>query len=28
MPVSDLPASRESGVYLPWKEVELAGICG
>ncbi|MCD9146644.1 hypothetical protein [Pseudophaeobacter flagellatus] len=27
MPVSDLPSSRESDVYLPWKEVELAGIC-
>ncbi|ATF17832.1 hypothetical protein [Phaeobacter gallaeciensis] len=27
MPVSDLPQSRESDVYLPWKEAELRGIC-
>ncbi|MEY8831383.1 hypothetical protein AB9K34_23680 [Sedimentitalea sp. XS_ASV28] len=26
-PVSDLPASRESDVYLPWRDAELAGIC-
>lgn len=27
MPVSPLPQSRESDVYLPWKGVELRGIC-
>ena len=27
MPVSDLPQSRESDVYLPWKGAELDGIC-
>ena len=27
MPVSDLPQSREADVYLPWKDVELNGIC-
>ncbi len=27
MPVSDLPTSRQSDVYLPWKEAELSGIC-
>lgn len=26
-PVSDLPQSRESDVYLPWKDAELRGIC-
>lgn len=27
-PVSDLPGTeRESDVYLPWKDAELAGIC-
>ena len=26
-PVSDLPQSRESEVYLPWKQAELRGIC-
>ncbi|MBE1282980.1 MAG: hypothetical protein GJ676_06685 [Rhodobacteraceae bacterium] len=26
-PVSNLPQSRESGVYLPWKDAELDGIC-
>ena len=26
-PVSDLPARRESDVYLPWKQAELRGIC-
>ncbi|WP_424984490.1 hypothetical protein [Microbulbifer sp. S227A] len=26
-PVSDLPAARESDVYLPWRDAELAGIC-
>ncbi|MGR3759002.1 hypothetical protein ACUXV3_02545 [Roseobacteraceae bacterium NS-SX3] len=28
MPVSPLPQSRQSDVYLPWKDAELAGICG
>lgn len=28
MPVSDLPQSRESDVFLPWKGVTLPGICG
>jgi hypothetical protein len=27
MPVSDLPQSRQSDVYLPWKDADLAGIC-
>ncbi|AHD00387.1 hypothetical protein [Leisingera methylohalidivorans] len=27
MPVSALPQSRESDVYLPWKNAELRGIC-
>ncbi len=27
MPVRPLPQSRESDVYLPWKDVELRGIC-
>lgn len=27
MPVSDLPLTRQSDVYLPWKEAEIAGIC-
>ncbi|ATG40040.1 MULTISPECIES: hypothetical protein [Phaeobacter] len=27
MPVSDLPQSRESDVYLPWKDVDVTGIC-
>ncbi|WP_416368683.1 hypothetical protein [Tritonibacter mobilis] len=27
MPVSDLPQSRESDVYLPWKDAKVAGIC-
>ncbi|MEP2715345.1 hypothetical protein [Pseudophaeobacter sp.] len=27
MPVSDLPQTRKSDVYLPWKEAELNGIC-
>lgn len=27
MPVADLPQSRQSEVYLPWKEAELHGIC-
>lgn len=27
MPLSPLPESRESDVYLPWKGVELPGIC-
>jgi hypothetical protein len=26
-PVSDLPAKRESDVYLPWKDADLRGIC-
>jgi hypothetical protein len=26
-PVSDLPARRDSDVYLPWKQAELRGIC-
>lgn len=26
-PVSDLPQVRESGVYLPWKDAEVKGIC-
>ncbi|WP_158967438.1 hypothetical protein [Chachezhania sediminis] len=26
-PVSDLPQSRQSDVYLPWKEADLKGIC-
>ena len=26
-PVSDLPQSRESEVYLPWNQAELRGIC-
>ncbi|UWQ38572.1 hypothetical protein K3552_06080 [Leisingera aquaemixtae] len=28
MPVSPLPQSRESDVYLPWKDASLKGICG
>lgn len=28
MPVSELPQSRESDIYLPWKEVQVQGICG
>ncbi len=27
MPVTDLPQSRQSDVYLPWKDAELTGIC-
>lgn len=27
MPVSPLPQSRESDVYLPWRDAELDGIC-
>ncbi|NSY38528.1 hypothetical protein [Leisingera sp. ANG59] len=27
MPVSPLPQSRESDVYLPWKDASLNGIC-
>ncbi|PCJ05935.1 MAG: hypothetical protein COB16_14730 [Rhodobacteraceae bacterium] len=27
MPVSELPQSRESDVYLPWKDVQVRGIC-
>ena len=27
MPLSPLPQSRESDVYLPWKDAELTGIC-
>lgn len=27
MPVSDLPQSRQSDVYLPWKDADLTGIC-
>lgn len=27
MPVSDLPQSRQSDVYLPWKGADLRGIC-
>lgn len=27
MPVSDLPKTRQSDVYLPWKKAELSGIC-
>jgi len=27
MPVSDLPQSRQSDVYLPWKDADLRGIC-
>lgn len=27
LPVSDLPQSRESDVYLPWKDADLTGIC-
>lgn len=27
MPVSDLPKTRQSDVYLPWKDAELSGIC-
>lgn len=27
MPVSELPESRQSDIYLPWKEAELTGIC-
>ncbi len=27
MPVSDLPQSRETDVYLPWKDVQVQGIC-
>ena len=27
MPLAELPQSRESDVYLPWKGVELQGIC-
>lgn len=27
-PVSDLPASREHDVLLPWRDVEIKGICG
>jgi hypothetical protein len=26
-PVSDLPRTRESDVYLPWKDAEVRGIC-
>ena len=26
-PVSDLPQTRESDVYLPWKDAEVKGIC-
>ena len=26
-PVADLPDTRESDVYLPWKDADLAGIC-
>ncbi len=26
-PVSDLPQTRESDVYLPWKDADLEGIC-
>lgn len=26
-PVSELPQSRESDVYLPWKDADLTGIC-
>lgn len=28
MPLRPLPQSRESDVYLPWKDVRLKGICG
>lgn len=28
MPLSPLPQSREHDVYLPWRGVELPGICG
>lgn len=27
MPVSPLPQSRESDVWLPWKDADLGGIC-
>lgn len=27
MPVTDLPQARQSDVYLPWKDADLAGIC-
>lgn len=27
MPLTDLPQSRQSDVYLPWKDAEIAGIC-
>jgi hypothetical protein len=27
MPVTDLPQSRESDVYLPWKGVDMRAIC-
>ena len=27
MPVSELPQSREADVYLPWKDVQIRGIC-
>jgi hypothetical protein len=27
MPLSDLPQSREADVYLPWKDVQVSGIC-
>lgn len=27
MPLTDLPQTRQSDVYLPWKDAEIAGIC-